>query len=95
MAAFARECRRILKPNGTALITTDYWHNWSSAENKDRGGNEWRIQNEDSLSKMITAFAEAGLPLQREQAIPKCKDITVEWHGRRYTFAALWFQKAK
>jgi hypothetical protein len=33
--------------------------------------------------------------LQREQAIPKCKDITVEWHGRRYTFAALWFQKAK
>jgi SAM-dependent methyltransferase len=92
---FARESVRVLKPGGTALITTDYWSDFTPMAASPSGTNmPWEIQNQAAIERLIGIFQEEGLVLLEPGGIPECEEKAVRWAGQEYTFLALGFRKA-
>lgn len=89
---FFAEARRLLKPGGRLLVTTDYWAEPLPTEGSARAfGLPWRVFSRGEAADLIEQARRAGLVLADEGTIPPCGEQTVSWHGWDYTFLALVF----
>lgn len=94
------ELDRILKGGGLVYLSTDYWE-----EPLEGGGSivasgpykndplPWSILDRSSVEELLDTAESFGFRVLGSREIPPCKDRTVFWQGRRYTFIAIEFEK--
>ncbi|NJN57010.1 MAG: class I SAM-dependent methyltransferase [Leptolyngbyaceae cyanobacterium SL_5_9] len=94
LKAFFHEAHRILKPGGMLFVTTDYWKDKVEIASSIRPfGLSWQIFSKAEIEEAIAIAQTCGFELKQNTAIPPCKDKTVTWYDKDYTFIALTFRK--
>jgi len=94
LPAFLTEARRLLKPGGRLLVTTDYWHDIADDATAEHRIFDlpWTVFNRDRVAKMIEIGNAAGLDLiEPTHAVPAGDEPTVQYLGFDYTFIAVGF----
>lgn len=94
LEAFFQEAYRILKPNGTLFVTTDYWEEKVEVDASIQPyGLSWQIFSKAQIQDALTIAQSCGFDLKQEPNIPSCVDKTVTWYGKDYTFIAFALRK--
>jgi ubiquinone/menaquinone biosynthesis C-methylase UbiE len=94
--AFVKEASRLLKPEGQMWVTFDYWE--PSCDNSDEEikifGLPWIIFDREKVKQMIRSAKKYGLELKDAAAsIPECREKTLDYFGKQYTFMGIAFKK--
>jgi SAM-dependent methyltransferase len=91
---FFSETYRILQPNGSLFVTTDYWQDkiWIDSTTKPFGLS-WNIFSLTEIQTLITLAQQQGFILESHYEIPTCHTRTVSWYGKHYTFIAIKLRK--
>ena len=84
------EARRLLKPNGLFLLTTDY--DAVSAHEVDPDfrafGQSWTVFDQNSLQGIVSQFTDAGFSIAESNRIAFDHfERPISWNGHSYTFA--------
>jgi SAM-dependent methyltransferase len=83
-----REVRRLLRPGGIFVFSTDFWPKKIDTEGLSAFGLPWTIFDVEEISGFFAVAHEAGLrleyPVQGIEIEPTSRPI--EWNGRSYTF---------
>lgn len=92
--AFFRECRRILKPGGMVLLSTDYWHEPMPVHNATAYGSKVHIFDPQGIRELVATAERQGLQSLAEPALG-CAERVVRWErvDLDYTFIFLSFRK--
>lgn len=91
---FFRETYRILKPNGLLFMTADYWQDKIQVEpTLQPFGLSWNIFSFAEVQRLIMIAQQQGFVLEAEGEVPLCRDRTVNWHQKHYTFIAIALRK--
>lgn len=94
LQAFFDEAYRILKPNGTLFVTTDYWEEKVEVDSSIQPfGLSWQIFSKVQIQEAIAIAQTCGFKLKQNTVIPACADKTVTWYDKDYTFIAFAFCK--
>jgi SAM-dependent methyltransferase len=82
------EVRRLLRPGGIFVFSTDYWPSKIGTEGLSAFGLPWMIFDAQEISCFFAAAREAGLRLlSPAQGIETERaSRPIEWNGRSYTF---------
>lgn len=95
LSAFFQEAYRILKPDGTLFVTTDYWEEKIEVDGSIQPFDlSWQIFSKDQIQEAVAIAQGCGFELKQDSLIPACVDRTVTWYNKDYTFIALAFHKA-
>ena len=94
--AFVKEASRLLKPGGQMWVTFDYWE--PACDNPTEEikifGLPWTIFDRRKVEQVIDAAHKHGLELKDAAAsIPLCRDKTLDYYGKQYTFMGIAFKK--
>lgn len=94
--AFVKEASRLLQPRGEMWVTFDYWEPAcdNSIDEVKIFGLPWNIFDRKKVEQMIDAAHKHGLELKDATAsIPPCRDKTLDYYGKQYTFMGIAFKK--
>lgn len=83
---FFEEARRVLRPGGPLLISTDFWPAKVETRDQTMYGAPWTIFSEDELRRVVGTAAEVGFRLETPLKLQVGEPL-LEVFGRRYTFA--------
>jgi SAM-dependent methyltransferase len=93
---FFKEMSRILKYNGTLIISTDYYETSTNTENIQLLSLPWHIFNKSEVQDMINIAAKYGLILTSDIDY-ECKDRCINAKGYKfdinYTFIVFFLRK--
>ena len=94
--AFARECRRLMAPEGRLFVTFDYWEPRTQAPTVI-GGLPWSILDKGDAMRLIEACKKEGLvldqPVDWETKDPVVNPGYFSPTGDSYTFGVIMFVK--
>ena len=91
-SAALKEMRRILKPGGTALISTDYWDGLVDTSGIDICGQPARVYDKETLqADLIEAARESGLELVGPVDLD-VDETVVQYDRMNYTFVFFQFR---
>ena len=93
-----KEISRVLKKNGLAFISTDYWDTGIDTSGKFPYGlqyGEMKVFSQKELEALISEAKEEGLLLIGDNVDLSCNEKAVYWErmDEKYTFAFLCFEK--
>jgi SAM-dependent methyltransferase len=94
--AFAKEASRLLRPEGQIWVTFDYWEPASdnTADEVKIFGLPWNIFDRNKVERMIESAKKYGLELKDTAvSIPECREKTLDYFGKQYTFMGIAFKK--
>jgi SAM-dependent methyltransferase len=92
---FFQETYRILKPNGSLFITTDYWQQKIQVDASIKPfGLFWSIFSSAEVQAMLNFAQQHGFVLESNLEIPPCVERTVHWYEQQYTFIAIELKKS-
>lgn len=90
---FFAEMARVIKPNGSLIVSTDYWAD--KIENPDGRaayGVPVFLFSAKEIAQLVTIAEKHGFVLTSPVDY-ECKERTVEWMGFSYTFIVLGFRR--
>lgn len=91
---FFTEMKRIIKPGGSLIVSTDYWadkvHN---VDGRQAYGVPVHIFSRQEMEEVIRIAAEHGFELTSDMVDFDCEEKTVTWCGFQYTFIIVCFRK--
>jgi SAM-dependent methyltransferase len=91
--ALLAELRRVIKPGGYFVASTDYWPDKVNTDGIKAYGMSWLIFSRAELMKFVEQAAEFGFsPVGTIHS--DSREKTIDWMNREYTFAWLALQKA-
>lgn len=90
--ALLKEMSRILKLGGYFIASFDYWSDKIDTTNEKLFGVDWKIFSKDEVKNFINQAADYGLYPAGEVTF-ECKERTIEFKDRQYTFAWLVLKK--
>jgi SAM-dependent methyltransferase len=90
-AAFFCEMRRILKPGGLLVISTDYWDGPLDAGDRMLFGVPQKIFNREEVEGLVNTASRHGFKLLGQPDF-SCRDRVVAWNGLNYTFLIMSFR---
>jgi SAM-dependent methyltransferase len=95
LETFFKEMSRILKQNGTLIVSTDYWdEKIVNTDGRMAYGVPVHIFSEQEIRDMIKIAEKCGFELLQPTDVDyKCEERTINWMGFSYTFIFLGFQK--
>jgi len=89
---FFFEAKRILKPSGVLVISTDFWESEIDTQDKEFYGVPIKIFDTSDLTALISTAERFGMrflgPIEGE-----CRETVVSWQGFDFTFVYLSFIK--
>lgn len=88
------EMSRILKINGYFVGSVDYWPEKIDTSGIKLFGVDWKIFSKEELLELIAEAKKHGMSPVGELNF-QAGDRTVNWTGRKYTFAWFAFQKVR
>ncbi len=85
-----KEVRRILRPGGLFILTTDYdatGKEHKIPEDFQVFGLSWTIFNQATLQELIQKFIDVGFHLlEPDRVLSTHTECPITWHGESYTF---------
>lgn len=88
------EMSRLLKPEGHFIASVDYWPEKVDTTGLSPFGIEWRIFSEKELRQFLAEAKELGLETSGTVNFD-AGEKTVNWYGKRYTFAWMVLRKSR
>lgn len=88
---FFEVCKKMLAPQGTLLVTTDYWPTKVLGIQDSDFGLPWHIFDRIGIEHLMAQANQNDLRVFSEAQIPEAQDKTIVHRGRRYTSIALTF----
>jgi len=86
--AYFAETRRILRPGGLLITSTDYWHEPIDTKGQQAHGAPVRIFTAGDISKIVVTGRDHGFRMTAPALDTACSEPAVTWarHGLQYTF---------
>ena len=94
LKAFFAEMKRIIKPGGTLIVSTDYWKTKIVNERSIVAyGVPIHIFSGEEIKSLVMIAAENSFKLLPGDLDLEVEERTVDWHGFSYTFIILGFER--
>jgi SAM-dependent methyltransferase len=82
---YFQEMRRILKPGGLLITSTDYWPETVDTTGLMAGNAPWRIFDRQGIRQVVNIARSRGFILEGDVDLD-AKEQAVAWNNRHYTF---------
>jgi SAM-dependent methyltransferase len=94
LAPFLEECHRVLKPNGTLLLTADFWHPKVPTDSTNHAfGRAWHIFSKDEIERLLFVANKVGFHLVEPGPIPIGARPMIHWQRKDYTAISMLLRK--